>query len=171
MVKNKNQVRLLEIMANLISADENSVLMIIGEGPLENMLKATVSKLKLEDKVVFTGPRTDANELLMAMDCFVLPSLSEGLGIVLIEAQATGLPCVFSDIVPKDVDLIPELIHRVSLSDSDETWTKAILNSHPLNNRDCAWKTVADKGYDIKDSAEQLQKFYLDLSEGRCASV
>ena len=171
MVMNKNQIRLLEIMKNLISVDENSVLMIIGEGPLERKLKATVSKLKLEDKVIFTGPRTDANELLMAMDCFVLPSLSEGLGIVLIEAQATGMPCVFSDIVPKDVDLVPQLIHRLSLSDSDETWAKTILNSHPLNNRDCACKTVADNGYDIKDSAEQLQKFYLELLEDRCASV
>ena len=171
MVESKNQIRLLEIMTNLISVDDKSILMIIGEGPLESKLKAYARKHKLEDKVIFTGPRTDANELLMAMDCFVLPSLSEGLGIVLIEAQATGLPCVFSDIVPKDVDLVPQLIHRLSLYDSDETWVRAILNSHPLNERDSAWKGVDDKGYDIKDSAEQLQQFYLKLSEGRCASV
>ena len=171
MVEDKNQIRLLEIMKNLISVDAKSVLVIIGEGPLESKLKSVTKKLNLEDKVIFTGSRTDANELLVSMDCFVLPSKSEGLGIVLIEAQATGLPCVFSDVVPKEVDLIPELIHRVSLSDSDDSWTKTILCSHPLDNRECACKAVADKGYDIKDSTEQLQKFYLDLSEGRCASV
>ena len=89
MVENKNQLRLLDIMKSLLSIDDKSVLMIIGEGPLEGKLKATAKKLKLEKKVIFTGPRTDANELLMAMDCFVLPSLSEGLGIVLIEATWT----------------------------------------------------------------------------------
>ena len=170
MVKNKNQIRLLGVFNKLISVDDKSVLMIIGEGPLESELKATAKKLKLENRVIFTGPRTDANELMMSMDCFVLPSLSEGLGIVLVEAQATGLPCVFSDIVPKDVDLIPELIHRVSLSDSDEKWTNAILTSLSLN-RENTWKIVKNKGYDIESSAEQLQGFYLDLWEGKCASV
>lgn len=171
LVKEKNQIRLLEIMKNLISIDENSVLIIIGEGPLEHKLKSTTKILNLEDKVIFTGQRTDANELLMAMDCFVLPSLSEGFGIALIEAQATGLPCVFSDIIPKDVDLIPELIHRVSLSDSNETWTQTILNCRVLNNKENAWKDVARNGYDIRNSSEQLQNFYLGLLEKKCASV
>lgn len=167
----KNHARLLKIMSSLVSCLHDSVLLIVGDGPLEKELKSTVKKLELDNKVIFTGPRTDVNELLMAMDCFALPSLSEGLGIVLVEAQATGLPCVFSDVVPKDVDLIPELIHRVSLSDSDETWAKTILTSHPLNDRGCAWETVKNEGYDIKNSAEQIQSFYLGLLEEKCVSV
>lgn len=171
MVENKNQIRLLEIFKKLVSGEDKSVLMIVGEGPLESKLKATAKKLKLENRVIFTGPRTDVNELLMSMDCFVLPSLSEGLGIVLIEAQASGLPCVFSDIVPKDVDLVPELIHRVNLSVSDDLWANIIQNCQQMNRRDDAWKTVADTGYDIKDTALMLQNFYMKLSEDRCASV
>ena len=171
MVENKNQIRLLEIFKKLVSADDKSVLMIVGEGPLESKLKTMARKLKLENRVIFTGPRTDANELLMSMDCFVLPSLSEGLGIVLIEAQATGLPCVFSDIVPKDVELIPELIQRVSLSASDEIWAHSICTKLPIINRENTWEFVKKKGYDIKSSAEQIQSFYLGLLEDKCASV
>ena len=163
LVNQKNQGRLLSIMKRIAELNENTKLLLIGEGPLEAELRKTAKRLNLEDKVLFTGPRTDINELLSSMDVFVLPSLYEGLGIVLVEAQASGLPCVFTDTIPKDVDLVPELIHRVSLSDSDENWAKTILSCQPLKNRDCAWKTVADNGYDIKDSAELLQKFYLEL--------
>ena len=171
MVKQKNQVRLLYIMKRLVELNEDTKLLLIGEGPLESDLRMTTRKLNLEDKVLFTGPRTDVNELLSAMDVFVLPSLYEGLGIVLVEAQASGLPCIFSDIIPNDVDLIPELIHRVSLSASDDIWANSIQNCEQMNRRDDAWKAVADRGYDIKSSVQQLQDFYLGLSEGKCASV
>lgn len=167
MVNQKNQGRLLDVIKHLVDFEDNAKLMLVGEGPLETELKAKVGKLNLEDHVIFTGPRTDVNELLSAMDVFVLPSLYEGLGIVLVEAQASGLPCVFTDTIPKDVDLIPELIHRVSLSVSDEAWAKTILDSRPLKNRENAWETVADKGYDIRNSAQQLQVFYSELSDGK----
>lgn len=171
LVNQKNQGRLLNIVKRIVELKGNTKLLLVGEGPLDAELRKTAKKLKLDDNVLFTGPRTDINELLSSMDVFVLPSLYEGLGIVLVEAQASGLPCVFTDTIPKDVDLVPELIHRVSLSDSDDIWAHTILSSHPLENRECAWKTVADNGYDIKDSAEQLQEFYLGLSEERCASI
>ena len=167
----KNHNRLLKIMCSVTSLDNNSILLIIGDGPLEKELKSTTKKLKIDGNVIFASSRKDVNELLMAMDCFVLPSISEGFGISIIEAQASGLPCIISDTIPMEVDLIPELIHRVSLSGSDETWAKTILNSKPLKNRENAWKVVADNGYDILNSTEQLQSFYLGLWEGKCASV
>ncbi len=165
LVTDKNQVRLIEIMKSIVEMHENSRLMIIGEGQLEDDLRAMAKRLNLGNKVIFTGPRSDVNDLLSAMDAFALPSLFEGLGIVLVEAQASGLPCIFTDTIPTDVDLIPELVHRVSLSSSNDNWAKAILESKPLNCRENAWKMVADNGYDIRDSAMQLQDFYLELEK------
>ena len=171
MVKEKNQMRLLSLMRALSEMGSDCSLLMVGEGPLENKLKTTSKKLGLEDRIVFSGPRSDVNELMSAMDVFVLPSLVEGLGIVLVEAQASGLPCIFTDSIPKEVDLIPNLIHRTSLSSSDSVWAKAILESEPFIERDKAWEAVADKGYDISTSSKQLKDFYVSAMERRCASV
>ena len=66
------------------------------------------------DKVIFTGLRHDIAELMLgAMDIFLFPSLWEGLGIVIVEAQAAGLPCVLSDYIPNEVEIIPELIYKI----------------------------------------------------------
>lgn len=163
--KSKNQIRLLGIMRQILALQPDSKLMIVGNGPLEAKIRDTARKMDMEDKVILTGPRTDVYELLCAMDSFVFTSINEGLGIVLVEAQASGLPCIFTDTIPTEVDLNPELIHRVSLSESDATWAKTATSCTPSENRATAYKIVAEKGYDIKTSAEEIQKFYLRLME------
>lgn len=163
--KGKNQIRLLGIMRQILALQPDSKLMIVGNGPLEARIRDAARKMDMEDKVILTGPRTDVNELLCAMDSFVFTSINEGLGIVLVEAQASGLPCIFTDTIPTEVDLNPELIHRVSLSESDATWAKIAISCTSSGNRATAYKIVAEKGYDIKTSAEQIQKFYLRLME------
>lgn len=161
--KNKNQIRLLGIIKLILTLQPDSKLMIVGNGPFEKKITDTARKLNMEDRIILTGPRTDVNELLCAMDSFVFTSFSEGLGIALVEAQASGLPCIFTETIPNEVDLIPELIHRVSLSEPDETWATIAISCTPQKNRAEAFKVVAEKGYDIKTSAEQLQCFYLGL--------
>lgn len=165
--KSKNQIRLLEIMKQILMLQPDSRLMLVGNGPLEKQIRETIVRMNMQDKVILTGPRKDVNELLCAMDSFIFTSVSEGLGIALVEAQASGLPCIFTDTIPKEVDLIQELIHRVSLSESDETWANTAIKASPSNDRINAWTAVADKGYDIKTSAIQLQKFYLGLLESK----
>lgn len=165
--KSKNQIRLLEIMKQILMFQPDSRLMLVGKGPLEKQIRETIVRMNMQDKVILTGPRKDVNELLCAMDSFIFTSVSEGLGIALVEAQASGLPCIFTDTIPKEVDLIPELIHRVSLSEPDETWANTAIKASPSNDRINAWKIIADKGYDIKTSAIQLQKFYLGLLESK----
>ena len=163
LVKYKNQTRLLHIMKKLTEMKDPSLLLLVGAGPLEREIKEKAKALGVSDRIIMTGSRKDVCDLLMSMDIFVLPSLFEGLGIALVEAQASGLPCVFTDLIPEDVNLIPDLIHRVSLSDPDERWAKKIIASRPLENRENAYRLVAENGYDIMSSAKQLQEFYLSI--------
>ena len=94
--------------------------LLVGEGPLEEEIKGKVCEAGLEKKVLFLGARRDVAELYSAADMFVFPSLHEGLGIVVIEAQASGLPCIVSDAVPQDADMEVGLLHMLRLQDGCE---------------------------------------------------
>lgn len=168
MVDQKNQIRLLEIFAEYKKEfDSESLLLIIGEGQLKSQIEKRIEDLGLTDNVLLTGPRKDINELMMAMDCFVLTSLYEGLGIVLVEAQASGLPCIFTNTIPTEVNIIPSLVHRVKLKDSDSMWARTIQDSIPTEERGSCWMEVRKEGYDITETAEQLQNFYLTAKSSR----
>ena len=163
MVSNKNPLRLLSVFSEIISRKPDSKLVMVGTGPLENEIRSRSKAMGLEDKVILTGPRTDVPDLLCAMDRFVLPSEFEGLGIVLIEALSSGLPCIFTDSLPSELNINDKLIHRVSLSSSDSTWAETILNAEPAKTRETAWNSIRDAGYDIKTVSVQLQEFYLTV--------
>ena len=78
-------------------------------------MKATARSLKIEDRVNFLGVRSDINDLYQGMDLFFFPSLFEGLGIVAIEAQVAGLPCIFTKTLPKELDISDELRREVTI--------------------------------------------------------
>lgn len=101
----KNLFRLLDIFTNVSKRKENVALLLIGEGPQDRELKEYAKKQGIFDKVQFLGRRDDISEILMAMDVFLMPSLYEGLPVVEVEAQASGLTCIISDKVP-EIDLI-----------------------------------------------------------------
>ncbi len=147
-----------------MALNETSKLFLIGDGPLKAEIEKQVEELKLNDKVVFLGTRKDVNELLSAFDVFLFPSLAEGLGIVLVEAQASGLPCVFSDVIPTEACLIPSLLKPISLENTNRAWAEATIASKPLEHREDGYTLVKDAGYDIKDIAKELESFYLQLS-------
>lgn len=104
-VKQKNHDFLIDVFKEYHTKNPDSKLLLIGTGPLEEKIKAKVKKLNLPDSVLFLGQRDDTNKLYSVMDVFCLPSLYEGLGMVLIEAQTNGLPCVASDKVPKEAKI------------------------------------------------------------------
>lgn len=104
-VKQKNHDFLIDVFNEYHAKNPDSKLLLIGTGPLEEKIKAKVEKLDLSDSVLFLGQREDTNKLYSAMDFFCLPSLYEGLGMVLIEAQMNGLPCLASDKVPKEAKI------------------------------------------------------------------
>lgn len=119
---------------------------------------AKVEELGLRNNVSFLGIRSDVNILMMGMDCFLMPSLYEGLPVAIVEAQAAGLPCVISENVPA-----PNLtgkIKVIKLVESDEQWANAISNAKASERKD-AQKQIINGGFDICCEAIKLQNFYL----------
>ena len=163
MVEQKNQSRLLKIFKEILNIQKNAYLLLIGEGALKEKLEDEAKDLKINDRVMFTGSRSDIPSLLSAMDSFVLPSLYEGLGIVLIEAMASGLPCIFTSTIPKEVNVSPSLVHRLSLDTPDSEWAKEILSSKPLERREEGYKIVEKAGFDIKSVSREMESFYISL--------
>ena len=116
----KNHSFLLEIFNALLKEEPNAVLLLVGGGEDMKMIQVKAQILGIAEHVRFLGIRSDVADLMQAMDIFVFPSLYEGLGIALIEAQAAGLPCVVSDTIPKEAYLT-DLVKSESLSDSPDT--------------------------------------------------
>ena len=131
----KNHQFLIEIAASIAQQEPNMRLLLIGNGSLRADIEAKVAQLGLTDKVVFAGVRSDIPRLMLgAMDIFLLPSLFEGLPLVLIEAQAAGLPCIYSDVISEEADVVKSLMKRLPLSDSASKWAEVVL-AHKKTNR------------------------------------
>ena len=119
----KNPLFLIDIFKAFHQNHPDSVLLVVGEGPLEEQVKAHVPAA-LQKAVHFLGRRSDMPEMYQSMDLFLLPSLFEGLGIVLVEAQAAGLPCLTSAGVVPDLVNVTDLLRRANLKAQPEAWAK-----------------------------------------------
>ncbi len=161
----KNHSRLLDIFAELLKAVPDARLALIGVGELEQSVKEKAQTLGIQDKTLFLGQMSDVSEWYQAMDCFVLPSLFEGLPVVGIEAQAAGLPCFFSDKVTDEIVLSPKA-HRISLEAGDAEWALAIIAERQQEaDRMQGIDIVRQAGYDIHEEAKKLQEIYLNMAE------
>ncbi len=157
----KNHTFLIDVFCSLLQKQADARLMLVGTGDLQGSVLEQCKKKDIQEKVIFTGVRNDVNRLLQAMDIFVLPSLWEGLGIVAVEAQAAGLPCIVSDRVPNECVKTEGLVHFLPLDTGAEVWAQDILR-HSDNQRIDRTQEIERNGFDIRINAEQLQKFYLD---------
>lgn len=156
----KNQTFFLDVMKKLCEADNSYVLLLVGDGELKNAVEDKIEKLNLGDKVILTGNRTDVVNLFQCADLSVLPSLTEGLGIVLIEAQASGLTCIASTGVPKEAKITP---YVQFLDLHTDKWVNAVLNAE-LERRDTK-EYIAESGYDVSINSEKLRDIYSSLIE------
>lgn len=153
--KQKNHKFLIDVFAEVKKERNRAKLLIIGEGKLEVVLRERVKYWGLENDVYFLGFCENRNEWLSAMDVFVLTSLYEGLGIVLIEAQISGLPCfASSDVIPREAKITDRFCF-VSLKESPKIWASKICKTS-LENR----KTVPVNEYEIKNVVNQLEEIY-----------
>ena len=154
----KNPYRLLEIFAAAHEINSDAILLMVGDGEERSGLEKKARELGLEDAVLFLGSRSDVPQLMMAMDVFVMTSFFEGMPVVAVEAQATGLKTIVSENVPA-----PDLIRQqkvLNLSNSNDTWAREILEKADFD-RSLGAKLVDDGGYGIKTQARKLQEFYL----------
>ncbi len=160
--KQKNQRFLIDIFQEIQEKEKNSLLLLIGKGPDEEKIREKVRKSGLEDKVLFLGARDDVNEVMMAMDVFVLPSLFEGFGIVLVEAQASGLPCFCTEGKIPSTTNITNAYYPLPLEEGAGYWASEILADRDEDDerRDDKYELVGIRGFDIKKIAREVEKQY-----------
>lgn len=157
-VELKNHDFLVDVFYEFYEIHPNSKLLLIGTGIKENEIKEKVKRLGIEENVIFVGFRENVNDYMCAMDLFVLPSKTEGLGLVLIEAQASGLKCFTSkDVVPNEVD-VSKTTQFLSLNLLPKEWANFLIetNIERVKNEDM----IKQAGYDIIDTSKVLQDFY-----------
>lgn len=152
----KNQSFLIETFKEYLNINPFAYLMIVGDGVLKSFLQALAHKLDIESKVIFTGFKEDVSPYYQAMDVFCLPSIFEGLGIVGIEAQMSGLPCIFSDKCAEEVNVSGKSVF-LSLHEKDR-WLH-MIQMHYLS-RNYNERTIPIDGYDIKENIKKLEKLY-----------
>jgi len=159
----KNHAFLIEAFAHVHRLEPEARLVLVGDGPLRQEIEALIAANGLQDFVYLLGIRQDVPEILGAMDVFVFPSLYEGLGLSLVEAQAAGVPSVISDTIPADVDLELGLITMLSLKQSPRAWAEEILEQNRKERRN--WETVerhiVERNYEIGGSSRKLQALYM----------
>lgn len=159
----KNHIFLLDVFREIKKRENKAKLLLVGDGALKSEILKKIEEYGFTDDVILLGIRKDVNEILMAMDAFIFPSLYEGLGIAAIEAQATGLNCIVSDAVPVDVNVSGKVVF-MPLSDGASLWAESSLNLIEYDNdRKEALKNVIENGYDIGSTTEKLQEIYLEM--------
>lgn len=160
----KNHEFLIDIFKEIHNKNEKSILLLIGTGELEETIKSKVTELGLQECVRFLGIRNDINNLLNAMDVFLLPSFFEGLPVVGVEAQATGLQVITSDKVTKELP-IEELAEYYPLEMEAQTWADKILNKCMTNTRKDRKQDIINAGYDVKNAALLMQNYYINMDK------
>lgn len=160
----KNHKFMLDVLFELKKNSEDYVLMLVGDGDLKETIIRQAKELSLEDSIVMTGVRKDVADMLQAMDFFIFPSFNEGLGIGLIEAQASGLPCIANADGITPLAKISELLYLISLKEGSQKWAKFIHDHRYINQtRKDMSNTVRLFGFDISQVAMNLQDFYLSV--------
>lgn len=161
----KNHTFLLDYFAQLAQSNDDYLLLLIGEGDLMEPMKEKAAQLNIQNKVLFLGKTTEVSGYFQAIDAFVLPSLHEGLPVVLIEAQSAGLPCYVSANVTQQADLTNSLTF-LSIEDPS-LWSQRLAEDAATwksldRQQQCAcWhKKIAAAGYDVSANAGHLKHLY-----------
>lgn len=158
----KNHDFLIDVFFNIKQKRSSAILLLVGDGALKYDIEKKVGALGLEDSVVFLGSRPDVDALLSAMDTFLFPSLYEGLGLVLIEAQASGLRCIASDSIPSEVKITNEL-EFMSLGLSAGDWADSVLDDGGYERKN-TYEQIVGAGYDVEKNVRWLERFYLQIA-------
>ena len=158
-VQQKNHHYVIDIFNEVHKMNQKSILVLIGQGPLQVEIENKVKELGLVDSVKFLGQREDVHEWYQAFDVFLFPSIYEGLGMVAIEAQCAGCYCLASTEVPS-VAKVTDNIDFVSLELPPSKWIATMVHSKYLRKRTSYDIQISEKGYDIRLETRKLEKKY-----------
>lgn len=160
----KNPKMIYQIFKCIVESESKAKCLWVGTGELGNEIRNWIDNDNLQDRIILTGVRSDVPKLLQGIDCFVFPSLYEGLGVVIIESEAAGVPCVISNAIPKECILVDELVTVKNLKDTPNEWGKTVLSCAKHCHLECH-QEIINKGYDIKTTARWLEEFYIEHGE------
>lgn len=164
----KNHLFLVDIFQQVKRLIPRSRLLLVGNdvGDSASEVKEKVKTLGLEDSVIFTGIRSDVADLMQSMDVFVFPSNYEGLPMTMVEAQASGLPCLISDKVPIECKMT-DLVQQIPLAVGAEVWAKKSIAAAKETVREDTSEQIKAAGFDIAENAKWLQDFYWRLNNDK----
>ncbi|MGL5352901.1 MAG: glycosyltransferase, partial [Clostridium sp.] len=166
----KNHKFIIDIIANMVQENNKVKCILVGNGDLDNEIRKKVKDLGLEEKIHFLGIRNDIEKIVKDLDLFILPSIYEGLGLVLLEAQSAGIPCLVSEAIQPEADLNIGLVSSLKLSDSVDVWTSKGLKmiNIPKVEEEEILNSFIDRGYSIDNIVNKLEIIYgLDRCEER----
>ena len=155
----KNHRFLIDVFAEIKKREPAVHLVLVGKGELEPEIKKKISAYNLSDSVSFLGTRSDIPELYQGMDLFLFPSLFEGLPVVLVEAQATDLPCLISNAITSEA-VWNKNTHSYPLEETATAWAEKAVSLLDAPRSDTRAEVKA-AGYDIAELALKLDKIYL----------
>lgn len=159
----KNHIFLLDVLKEITKCRNNVVLVFVGDGPCEKEVKKKATELQLINDVIFLGMRADIADIMQAMDVFTLASLWEGLPVVGIEAQASGLRCIVSDSITDEMNVI-DMVEYISLDAPLNEWAERLIIAAEQPRVDTFYR-IKESGYDIHTVAPWLQEFYMRKAE------
>ncbi|WP_249869460.1 glycosyltransferase family 1 protein [Oceanobacillus saliphilus] len=158
----KNHFFLLQIIKSLLNKDPSIKLLLVGDGDLRKQVEEKANQEGLLENIRFVGIRDDISTMLHSMDAFVFPSLYEGLGLVLLEAQASGIPCIVSESIQPEADLNIGLVSSLSLTDGPDVWADKIVEV--ASNKEKNIKKIIDgfenNGYSLTEAITKLMNIY-----------
>lgn len=158
----KNHNFLIEVANKMINKDNRIKLILVGDGPLKEEIEKKVVKLGISDNVFFLGLRKDVDFILNSCDIFIFPSIYEGLGLVMLEAQACGLPCLVSEAIQPEANLGIGLVKQIKLDDGIDKWADEAVKliGKKNNNKEAIEEAFKAKGYEIEDIVNTLLDVY-----------
>ena len=154
----KNHEKIISVFAEVCRCRDDAALLLVGDGELEQNVRNRTAELGLTDRVVFAGAHRDVERFYQAMDVFLFPSRYEGFGMAMIEAQASGLKCIASDVVPEETNADGRAVY-LPLTERDEVWSEH-LSASETSDRKKTGITVTAK-FDIRSVCQQQTKIYL----------
>jgi glycosyltransferase involved in cell wall biosynthesis len=156
----KNHEYLIQVFDEVSKIRPDTKLLIVGDGPLREKISFLISKSRFKENIILYNESVSPETLYSAMDLFVFPSKYEGLGIVLLEAQISGLRCVVSNAIPNEAIIGPN-VTKLSLDDKLSVWVTEILKDTNVSRTNVIsqnWDRIEQ--YDISTTIVELQQFY-----------